>query len=186
MRSEQGIFGGRKSLFGGEGSEEVVVDLNLTPLMDVMSNILFFLLASFGAAILSFMAASIPVQDDSETVTTQAPRTDKVIVNIRIVATGYRVNLSADKVDPAQLAKYTRTIDKKDGQYDRSALAALAVEVKTAFPASDTAVIVPSDNTVYNDIIKTMEVVRYHSAGNKRARLISKIVVAEIAKGGVE
>ena len=41
-----GIFGGRKSLFGEEGSEAVVVDLNLTPLMDVMSNILFFLLAS--------------------------------------------------------------------------------------------------------------------------------------------
>ena len=44
---KHGLGGG---LFGKESTASYEVYLNLTPLMDVMSNILFFLLAAFGAS----------------------------------------------------------------------------------------------------------------------------------------
>ena len=45
------IFGGHKGAFGGGGGEggEAALSLNLTALMDILSNLLFFLLASYTA-----------------------------------------------------------------------------------------------------------------------------------------
>ena len=178
-----GIFGGRKSLFGHEGSETVVVDLNLTPLMDVMSNILFFLLASFGAAILSFMAASVPVETDDDTVTTEPPRTDRVTVNIQLEPGGYRLSLSSDRLSPERLDKAKKFMPKVEGAYPAGALKDWAYEIKGEFPASDTAVLLPSDECAYTDIVQTMDALRYKSlGGNQRMRLLPKIVMAQMMR----
>lgn len=182
MSDGPSIFGGQRSLFGDEGSTEISVDLNLTPLMDVMSNILFFLLASFGAAILSFMAASVPTEADSDTVSTEVPKTDRVTANIQLKPDGYRVNLSGEKIPAEQLAKFTASFPKVAGVYDAEALGRWAYEVKTSFPGSDTAVLVPSDEVRYEHIIRTMEVVRFHVLEDKRVRLLPKIVVADLVK----
>ena len=179
--------GGRSSLFGDEGSDEVVsVDLNMTPLMDVLSNILFFLMASFGAAILGFMAASVPVQAEADTEQTEAPRTDRVTTNIQIRLDGFRVNCSHDSVDPTKLEAFKLTIPKKDGAYDLEALREHAYKIKQEFPASDTAVLVPNDKTIYEEITNVMEAVKFKRVDLKKLRLLPKIVVADIVRGDVE
>jgi len=44
------IFGGHKGAFaGGGGGEDAAITMNLTALMDILSNLLFFLLASYTA-----------------------------------------------------------------------------------------------------------------------------------------
>lgn len=183
--SDNSPFTGRKSLFGSEGSDELVIDLNLTPLMDVMSNILFFLLASFGAAILSFMSASVPVEADPDTVVTQTPRTDRVTASIQFAPTGYSVSVSGDKMEASALEPYKRTIAKVEGSFDRKTLAAWVQKVKTDFPESDTAVLVPNDGTVYDDIVSTMETVRARKlAGDQFVKQLPKIVITNLLKEG--
>ena len=103
-------------MFGSEGSGDVNVDLNLTPLMDVMSNILFFLLASFGAAILSYINVSYPVQSDGEP---SPMKTDQVTVNLQITPAEFKINCSNDEIPYEKLQELKHTIAKRpDGAYD--------------------------------------------------------------------
>jgi len=173
------IFGGGKSLFGSEGSDEIMVDLNLTPLMDVMSNILFFLLAGFGAAIISFLAVSVPVQSDAPGA---PPKTDSVTANIRIMPDEYRLTLSNEVVDREKLDAHRKILPKRNGAYDNAAIAELLYKVKLDFPASDTLIIVPSEATTYDEIIKLMDGAREHMVDGKRFRLLPKVVVADLIK----
>ncbi|MBI2376707.1 MAG: biopolymer transporter ExbD [Deltaproteobacteria bacterium] len=176
------IFGGRKSLFGPEGSDEMNVDLNLTPLMDVMSNILFFLLASFGAAILSFLQASVPVQaeaDDED----EAPRTDRVTVTVKLTGKTFKVNASGLGIEPEKLEALKTEIPAKSDSYDYARLKEMMLSIKRQFPASDTVMIVPVDTTVYEQIIHTMEAVKDSRIGdNKKVSLFPKVVVADLVK----
>ena len=56
--------GPRKNVFGETTSGNV--DLNLTALMDILSNLLFFLLASFGATIVMAINGAVPVQSRAQ------------------------------------------------------------------------------------------------------------------------
>lgn len=172
-------FGGGSSVFGSEGSDDVAVDLNLTPLMDVMSNILFFLLASFGAAVISFVAVSVPVQSDAPGA---PPKTDSVTVNLRILEGEYRLSLTNEVVEASKLEAHRKTLPKKNGRYDNEQLAGLLYQIKLEFPASDTMIIVPSETTTYEEIIQLMDGARDHEVDGKRFRLLPKVVVADLVK----
>lgn len=183
MSERFSMFGPKKNrVFDkDQGGDEFAVDLNLTPLMDVMSNILFFLLAGFGAAIISFLAASVPVQAESDA-TPEAPRTDKVTVNLQITPEGYKINATGEKIAPEELAKVRREIKKNELGYDNAALTQHLFSIKQTFPASDTVMIVPSDTTVYAEIISAMEAAKDMSHEGKRLRLFPKAVVADLIK----
>jgi len=177
--SPKRAFGGGASVFGTEGSDDVAVDLNLTPLMDVMSNILFFLLASFGAAVISFVAVSVPVQSDSPGA---APKTDSVMVNLRVMPDEYRISVSNEAVEPARLDAHRKVLPKVNGKYDDVKLGDLLYRIKVDFPASDTLMIVPSETTVYEEIIRIMDAAREHTADGKKIRVLPKVVVADLVK----
>lgn len=158
-----GIFGHGPlgSSGGGDAGDNIgAVDLNLTPLMDVLSNILFFLLASFGAAILSYLAASVPIQAEGDESQQPEPRLDKVVVNVQIMKDAYRINLSSDDVDPEKMNKYRQTLPRTEEGYDTKQLGELINAIKEEFPASDTAMIVPNTETTYDEIVLTMEAVK--------------------------
>jgi biopolymer transport protein ExbD len=174
------LFGGRKSMFGSEGSDEVVVDLNLTPLMDVMSNILFFLLASFGAAIVSFLNASVPVQSD-----TPPPEMQKtaVVITLQMTPNEYKVGASNDWVPAEELEKLKRTIPKAGGNYDARALSEYLYQVKEKYPASETMMLVPDEAIVYDQIVVTMEAAReYRLDAKRKVRLFPKTVISGVIK----
>jgi biopolymer transport protein ExbD len=171
-------FGG-KSMFGSEGSGEVHVDLNLTPLMDVMSNILFFLLASFGAAILSYINVSYPVQSDGEPT---PMKKEQVTVNLQITPSEYKVNCSNDELPAEELAKLRYTIPKLGDGYDFKKLNNTLYEIKKQYPASETAIMVPDGVVLYDSMIRTMDAVRDITIDGKRFRLFPKMVVADLVK----
>src|ERR1044072_3242674 len=79
--------GGKKNVFGE--SADGSVNLNLTALMDILSNLLFFLLASFGATIVMSINASVPVQsaDKSDVADTK----QSVTVNLKLGKTDIQV-----------------------------------------------------------------------------------------------
>lgn len=185
--SDHSMFGPKKrSVFGvssgGSDVDEFAVDLNLTPLMDVMSNILFFLLAGFGAAIISFLAATVPVQSDSDSAP-DAPRTDKVTVNLQIAVEGYKISIANDKIPSEELAKSKQLIAKGDkAGYDNVALSAALLQIKRRYPASDTIMIVPSESTVYEEIVGAMDASKDVRQEGQRMRLFPKAVIADLVK----
>src|SRR5437870_4932510 len=96
------IFGGSQPLFGKE-SEIGGVDLNLTPLMDVMSNILFFLLASVGASVVALLPAALPTR--SESAAAAEPPVDQVLLNLQITDKGYIGSVSNERLTREQTAE---------------------------------------------------------------------------------
>jgi biopolymer transport protein ExbD len=182
-----GIFGHGPlgSSGGGDAGDNIgAVDLNLTPLMDVLSNILFFLLASFGAAILSYLAASVPIQAEGDESQQPEPRLDKVVVNVQIMKDAYRINLSSDDVDPEKMNKYRQTLPRTEEGYDTKQLGELINAIKEEFPASDTAMIVPNTETTYDEIVLTMEAVKDRPTEDpdKPDKLLPKMVIADIVR----
>jgi biopolymer transport protein ExbD len=182
------IFGGKHhSPFGGGGGGEGggegpgVVDLNLTPLMDVMSNILFFLLAAFGSAIIGFLAASVPVQAEENDVP-DTTKSDVVTANLQINNDGYKLAISNDHFTKDKLDEFKISIPKKDGQYDTKTLNELLFKIKTKYTGSDTIMIVPSERIIYADIIGAMEAAKDTRNENRRLKMFPKAVIADIIR----
>jgi biopolymer transport protein ExbD len=172
------MFGGRKSMFGSEGSADIVVDLNLTPLMDVMSNILFFLLASFGAAIVSFLNASVPVQSDTPPAEMQK---NMVVITIQMTTSEYKIAASNDWLPAEDLEKLKRTLPKVGGNYDVRGLGEYLYKVKEQYPASESMMLVPDVAVSYEHIVATMEAAREHRIDAKRkVRLFPKAVISGV------
>ncbi|GEM_PF-1876694 len=190
MSDRFSMFGPQKhSIFGGGGggdADEFAVDLNLTPLMDVMSNILFFLLAGFGAAIISFLAASVPLQSESDSPPEQ-PKLDKVTVNLQILGDSYKIGASGDKIPEEDLAKLKQTIPKREGKvYDNEALTKALYAIKVKYPGSDTIMILPSETTVYEELVAAMEASKDTKQEGQKFRLFHKVVIADTVKSDDE
>ena len=90
-------------LFGKESALTMEVYLNLTPLMDVMSNILFFLLASFGASALAVLSTTVPVQstEDSSIASEEDKVTVTVVASVKSLSCNHKgVNPKAQLTPP--------------------------------------------------------------------------------------
>ena len=69
---KSGAFGGKKSALGGGNDDVPSVAINLTALMDILSNLLFFLLASYAATNTEIKGADgmqLPVSSSEEQAT---------------------------------------------------------------------------------------------------------------------
>ncbi|MEZ0310375.1 MAG: biopolymer transporter ExbD [Myxococcota bacterium] len=105
-------------LFGKESGTSYEVYLNLTPLMDVMSNLLFFLLASFGATMVAIMPTTVPTVSSGESPPDPEKNEDSVNVTLRADGTGITLKCESDTLAPDLLKDLGGKIPKKDGLYD--------------------------------------------------------------------
>jgi biopolymer transport protein ExbD len=170
---------------GGFSKDAVVYDvfLNLTPLMDVMSNILFFLLAAFGASSLAILAATVPVQSSEET--SIAAEEDKVTVTLRAEATaGFTVQCDSTTMTREQLRAYGGKLPKIDGKFDLPGLTAALKKVKERFPGSSSLILVGDDEIPYEQIVKIMDAAReLKLPDGRKIILFPEVVLSGIFKG---
>lgn len=177
-------FGGEKKpglsgLFGKESATSYDVYLNLTPLMDVMSNILFFLLAAFGATIVAVLPTTVPVASSDTTPAAETQEEEKVSLTIKADAAGLTVNCQSPNIDPSALADLSSKIGKKNGAYDHEALTALSRRVKERYPASKTVILVPDDELEYEVIVRIMDAVRdYRLPDGSKIELFPEVVLS--------
>jgi len=169
----------RKSALGGGlfGKESAVYDvyLNLTPLMDVMSNLLFFLLAAFGASVIAVLQTTVPVRTEEESSIDTAM--DKVTVTLQVNAAGFTVNCESGTIPDDQLVQYGAQIPKRAGNYDNPALNAQLKRIKDRFPASKTVVMVPDDDIRYQVLVDIMDAARDWTGPDKTKRSLFPEVV---------
>lgn len=134
------------------------VTLNLTALMDILSNLLFFLLAAFGATIVMAINASVPVQspDKSDMADTQK----SVTVNVSLTKEGFDVSILRATLTAEEQQKWQRKIPLKEGTHDFKTLSAHLVAIKEQYTKSDTMILTPEPGTDYETMVKTMDAAR--------------------------
>lgn len=148
--------GPRTNVFGETLPQSV--ELNLTALMDILSNLLFFLLASFGATIVMSINATVPVQSaDSSDVADQA---QQVTVNVVLAKDRLELTAAGSAQTEEQLAAWKRTIAHVGGKPDYAAMAQHLGAIKRAFPRSDTILLTPDPGIPYAQMIGVMDAAR--------------------------
>lgn len=170
-------------LFGKESQANYDVYLNLTPLMDVMSNILFFLMSAFGASAVAVFSVTVPVEASEQTAAEPAPPEDRVTVNLRADAAGITLSCSNPAKLPADLAVCARTLPKADGRYDLPALQKALLEIKQAFTGADTMVVVPDGDVVYETLVGILDAGReLKQPDGARLPLFVDVVLADLVQ----
>jgi biopolymer transport protein ExbD len=153
------MFGERKSAFGSVGDEAEEIFLNLTPMIDIMTCLLFFLLLSFGAVIIALVNASVPVIADGDPDPTVSKT--KVTMGLSITEKGFLVTASHDKMSEEELNKMKRFFPVKGKEHDYQGLGDYLYTVKKQFPNSSSIVITPKPGVVsYEVLIKAMDASR--------------------------
>jgi len=175
-------FGGGANVFGESGA--VDVSLNLTALMDILSNLLFFLLASFGATIIMVINGAVPVQsaDKSDLADTK----QSVTLNVRLMKTGFEINATGSGQTPEELKALGRTLGMKGEKHDYAALTDVLYGIKQKYPKSDTVILTPDPGLRYETLIRTMDAARERevdAVGIRRPlKLFPTVVVSTVVK----
>jgi biopolymer transport protein ExbD len=144
----------------GGGGQDEATNFDLTALMDVLSNIIFFLMASFGAAVVAGLPASVPtISDDAES--DVATDLTKVTLTLQLKATGaVSASVANNELPPETLAPFAKTFEPANGKIDAKAVNDHIWSIKEKYRASKDVVIVPDDDVTYEMIIDLMDTAR--------------------------
>ena len=173
---------GLGGLFGKESQAGMDVYLNLTSLMDVMSNILFFLLAAFGVSTIAILPTTVPVQTSDGNDIAEA--TDKVTVMLRVDKSGLNVTCESATIAHDILDGYGAKLPKKGAAYDHEGLTLTLKKVKEKYPASNTMILVPDEDLKYEVIVGVMDAAREVKKPNgKKMLMFPEVVLSSLYTG---
>lgn len=174
-------------LFGDQSNVSYDVYLNLTPLMDVMSNILFFLLAAFGASIVAIMPTTVPTVSSGEPVQQDDVVEESVNVTLRADATGLVVKCESDTINPEELKSLGGKIPKVGADYDYKALTLQLKVIKEKYRASSNIVVVPDEDIRYETVVKLLDASRdTRLVDDKASILFPNVVLSGIATHDID
>ncbi len=147
--------GGKKNSFGEQPES---VELNLTALMDILSNLLFFLLASFGATVVMGINVTVPAQSsDSSSV---ADTGESVTVNLKIEKDNLEITTMGSAQNESDMNNWYRKIPNVGDGIDKVTLGDQLFALKTKYPKSDTVILLPEVGVRYAAMVAVMDAVR--------------------------
>jgi biopolymer transport protein ExbD len=171
---------------GGRGGANVFgeapvapVSLNLTALMDILSNLLFFLLAAFGATVVMAINATVPVRSDKSDVAA----TRQTVTALVSVSTGaLELTVTGTEQAQADLDRFRAHFAATPTGFDLAAFTKQLVSIKEEYPRSDTMILSAEPGARYESMIKIMDAARETTitvAGTPRlAPLFPTVVVS--------
>jgi biopolymer transport protein ExbD len=158
------------------------VYLNLTPLMDVMSNILFFLLSSFGATALAVFSISVPVQDKAPAEASSSKK-ETIQVSIQVKDKKWFLTCSSNENDDEKLKKYTKEFAYPDRALRLKALQKHVLEIKRQFPQTKTLILLAEKAVLYEELVSIVHVLKYHRANDgKEVALLPEVVFSSLVE----
>ena len=144
--------------------EEHTGELNVVPYLDVVVNLVMFMLLSMtGLITLGVLNVSAPKIGGDAAAAARAENQPKLLLTVAIGRQGFYVAgaggvLGADAPSPD--ATRPPTIPLRDGKYDYASLTEQMKKIKEQFP-NETAVILSADpEVVYDVLIQTMDACR--------------------------
>ncbi len=140
-------------------TEEMVGELNLVPYMDIVVNlILFLMLTSTGLVQFGVINVSAPAIGSGDP--TDAPQDQALNLTVAISQRGFFVSGTGGNLPAAAAADGAPSIPKVNDQYDYAALTKKIVEVKSVFPRETKLIITGDATTPYEVIVSVMDATR--------------------------
>ena len=179
---EEEAAGPRSNVFGE--APVALVQLNLTALMDILSNLLFFLLAAFGATIVMVINGTVPVQSADESGVADTKRV--VTVNVSLRKEGFSVSALGTAFTQEELDRLGREIPLRGKNHDLATLASCLKGIKQQFPKSDTVILTPEPGLRYELLVRTMDAAREYEVKEgvamRSVALFPTVVVSTLVK----
>jgi biopolymer transport protein ExbD len=174
--------GPRTNVFGE--APVAPVQLNLTALMDILSNLLFFLLAAFGATIVMVINGTVPVQSADESGVADTKRA--VTMNVSVQRDGFQVSALGTAFTQEELDGMGRAIPLHGKTHDFPTLTNHLKGIKQKFPKSDTVILTPEPGLKYEVLVRTMDAAREYEqkegVAMKNIALFPTVVVSTLVK----
>jgi len=151
-------------------------DPDMVPVMNLFLVLIPFLLMSASFFHLKAINTSVPVlSGQNENMEEEAKKEIKLTVIVEIKEKQIDVSALSGEVEVEMLKGLERSIDRKNSdEQTMKALSDCLEKIKAGFPASDTVIIIPEENVVYETIIQTMDVARYYN----ESPLFPKVVLS--------
>ena len=170
----------------GGGEHDEATSFDLTALMDILSNLIFFLMASFGAAVVAMVPASVPTISEAGDNDT-ARDEDKVTATMRLrTDASVTITVANNDMRPDELAPFKMTIPSREGNLDGQTINDHLWSIKSKFKESSDIIIVPDDDVTYALLIEAMDASRDRTVvvddTTTHPRLFPKVVVSSLAK----
>jgi len=148
--------------------EDEVGELNIVPYLDIITNLVMFMLLSMTGLIgLGVLDVSAPKIGGENAVTQQAdPNAPKLLLTVAISRKGFYVAGSGGVLGgpadaPAVDATQPPTLPlNKDGTYDYVGLTEMMKKVKAKYPSEENLIISADADVVYDILIQTMDACR--------------------------
>ena len=153
---------------------------DLAALVDVLANMLFFLLATVTFLQLKTLNAAVP------TLTTGAVSTEKAVnVSVEIHPAGYVLKASGDAADQSVGAvNVMKEIARRgDGHLDTKGLTSELWDIKKKTPETKDIMIFPEQGTPFDEIVQTMDASRGMTSildSKKKVPLVTRPVLSEL------
>ena len=141
-------------------------ELNIVPFLDIIMNVLMFVLATIPAVFTATMEVNPPSGSGSQT----RAKVDKVSLNLSLIIVGDGVTMKAagGNIGPGCEPGAGITVPKQGGDYDWASLKACAKKLKDISPdfKEETDIKILADNgTAYQVIVQAMDAVRETTDG---------------------
>lgn len=137
--------------------DDVGHELNLVPYLDIMVNLVLFMLMSI-TSFLSFtvLNASIPQLSPNVAQAKEQLKKKELLLMVRVTNQGFQVDpsIKGGKSLPS------KTLGKTEEGYPFEALKEMGLGLKKQFPDETKVLIVAQRNVIYEDIIHTMDALR--------------------------
>ena len=137
--------------------------LNLTPMIDVLTVLVIFLLVTAVILSITIMELSIPSGD-------AGPAGGQPDIAIEVIIRKGGLQISSG-------ARVEATIPKKDGTYDIALLSKLMVRLKEQYPGKQDATVLMEPAIEYDHLIQVMDAVRVADVRPGEGRQAGKIVL---------
>lgn len=139
--------------------EEHTGELNIVPYLDVVVNLVMFMLLSMtGLISLGVLNVSAPRIAAESAPAAERSEKPPLLLTVAVGRQGFYVSGASDAAAPAQ--DRPPTVPLRDGRYDYAALTDHLKRIKEQFP-SETAVILSADpGVIYDVLIQTMDACR--------------------------
>jgi biopolymer transport protein TolR len=179
LTSRQRTYIRKRTHAGDLDPSELVGELNIIPFLDIVVNLIMFLLATS-----EYVLLISQIQSDLPQIARGRKPTDQQVttplnLNVTITDGGVLVSGSGGKlapgceaVDPA--GSRSITVAKKNGAYDWVGLGQCAVKIKNRFGEEDTVTVSADPQIQYEYVVAAMDAVR----GKAESELFPKVMVS--------
>lgn len=171
----------KKGFLGGTAFEEP--DINLVPVMDLLTALITFLLTTTSFYSISVINASVPTVSDE--IDLDQPSM-KVTLTLQMDERGFGLSAMSDdgRITRQELAAINMTIPKKQDAFDYEKLSQTLYNIKRKYPKSETMIFIPNRELSYEEMIKAMDASReivtayFKGTAQKKQLLFPNVVVS--------